>query len=64
MEKKNKGSTLDSLLDAEGIREECEANAINKVIAWEQQYELDTKNNRQYLANQLDTNFTETKKHR
>jgi hypothetical protein len=37
-----KGSTLDSLLDAEGIREECEARAIKKVMAWEQQEQLDT----------------------
>jgi antitoxin HicB len=31
----NRGSTLDSFLEAEGLREEIEARAIKEVIAWQ-----------------------------
>jgi antitoxin HicB len=34
------GSTFDSFLEDEGIREEVEAVAINRVLAWQQAVEL------------------------
>lgn len=35
MANKHEGSTLDSFLEEEGVREEFEAHAIKEVIAWQ-----------------------------
>ena len=35
MANKHQGSTLDALLEEEGVREEFEAKAVKEVIAWQ-----------------------------
>ncbi len=40
----NRGSTLDSFLDEEGVRETFEAQAIKEVIAWQLTQAMAEKN--------------------
>jgi antitoxin HicB len=50
------GSTFDSFLEAEGIREEVEAVAIKRVLAWEfEQAMQEQKKTKQLMAKQLRT---------
>jgi antitoxin HicB len=50
------GSTFDSFLEQEGIREEVEAVAIKRVLAWQlQQAMKDQQKTKQAMAKQLHT---------
>lgn len=50
------GSTFDSFLEEEGIREEVEAVAIKRVLAWQlEQAMQDQKKTKQAMAKQLHT---------
>jgi hypothetical protein len=50
------GSTFDSFLEAEGIREEVEAVAIKRVVAWQlEQAMLQQRKTKQAMAKQLHT---------
>lgn len=50
------GSTFDSFLEEEGIREEVEAVAIKRVLAWQlEQAMRDQKKTKQAMAKQLHT---------
>jgi antitoxin HicB len=50
------GSTFDGFLEEEGIREEVEAVAIKRVLAWQlEQSMLEQKKTKQALARQLRT---------
>ena len=50
------GSTFDSLLDEEGIREEVEAVAIKRVLAWQlEQAMQEQQKTKQAMAKQLHT---------
>jgi len=50
------GSTFDSFLDEEGIREEVEATAIKRVVAWQlQQAMREQQKTKQVMAKQLRT---------
>ena len=50
------GSTFDDFLEEEGIREEVEAVAIKRVLAWQlEQSMLEQKKTKQALARQLRT---------
>ena len=50
------GSTFDSLLEEEGIREEVEAVAIKRVLAWQlEQAMQDQQKTKQAMAKQLHT---------
>jgi antitoxin HicB len=50
------GSTFDSFLDEEGIREEVEAVAIKRVLAWElEQAMRQQQKSKQAMARQLHT---------
>jgi antitoxin HicB len=53
---KHSGSTFDSFLDQEGIREEVEAVAIKRVLAWQlEQAMQEQQKTKQALAKQLRT---------
>jgi antitoxin HicB len=50
------GSTLDSFLEQEGIREEVEAVAIKRVLAWQLELAMqEQKKTKQAMAKQLRT---------
>ena len=50
------GSTFDSFLDQEGIREEVEAVAIKRVLAWQlEQAMKDQQKTKRFVAKQLRT---------
>lgn len=50
------GSTFDSFLEQEGIREEVEAVAIKRVLAWQlEQAMRDQRKTKQAMAKQLNT---------
>jgi antitoxin HicB len=50
------GSTFDSFLDQEGIRDEVEAVAIKRVLAWQLQHAMrQQKKTKQAMAKQLHT---------
>ena len=50
------GSTFDSFLEAEGIREEVEAVAIKRVLAWQlEQAMQEQQKTKQVIAKQLHT---------
>lgn len=50
------GSTFDSFLEEQGIREEVEAVAIKRVLAWQlQQAMLKQRKTKQFMAKQLQT---------
>ena len=50
------GSTFDSFLDAEGIREEVEAVAIKRVLAWQLKHAMqEQRKTKQAMARQLRT---------
>ena len=50
------GSTFDSFLEQEGIREEVEAVAIKRVLAWQlEQAMLEQQKTKQAMARQLHT---------
>lgn len=50
------GSTFDSFLEAEGIREEVEAVAIKRVLAWQlEQAMKEQRKTKQAMAKQLHT---------
>jgi antitoxin HicB len=50
------GSTFDSFLEEEGIREEVEAVAIKRVLAWQLEHAmLEQRRTKQALAKQLRT---------
>lgn len=50
------GSTFDSFLEAEGIREEVEAVAIKRILAWQlQQAMCEQQKTKRALAKQLHT---------
>ena len=54
--KDHSGTTLDSFLDQEGIREEVEAVAIKRVVAWHlEQAMQDQRKTKQAMAKQLRT---------
>ena len=52
--KDHSGSTFDSFLEQEGIRDEVEAVAIKRVLAWQQAMEEQQKT-KQAMAKQLHT---------
>lgn len=53
---RHSGSTLDSFLDQEGIREEVEAVAIKRVLAWQLQRAMqEQQKTKQAMAKQLRT---------
>ena len=50
------GSSFDSFLDGEGIREEVEAVAIKRVLAWQLEQEMKKqKKTKQQMASELQT---------
>ncbi len=54
--KDRSGSTFDSFLEQEGIREEVEAVAIKRVLAWQfEQAMRDQQKTKQAMAKQLQT---------
>jgi antitoxin HicB len=54
------GSTFDSFLEEEGIREEVEATAIKRVIAWEIEQAMQSQHkSKMALARELHTSRTQ-----
>ncbi|MFT4041221.1 MAG: hypothetical protein QM692_23770 [Thermomicrobiales bacterium] len=54
------GSTFDDFLDEEGIREEVEAHAIKRVLAWQIQQEMVTQGlSKSAMARRMKTSRTQ-----
>lgn len=57
---RNTGSSFDAFLDEEGVREEVEAVAIKRVIAWQLRKEMEAQHiSKKAMAERLHTSRTQ-----